>query len=272
MTGEVVVSNCAKDYHQAPVEPGDRITWSMLWSCGACPACLKDLPQKCARLFKFGHAGMELHGGYAEYCLLPAGTSIFRIPESLPDRVAAPSNCATATVASAFRAAGSVAGASVVVRGAGMLGITACAIASSKGAASVTVVEPNSSRREIALRFGATHVEAPGAADVVFEFTGDPESTELALASVATGGQLILAGAVFPARPVALDAEWIVRNLVSIRGVYNYTPADLEEGLRFLAASTLPFETLANPAFPLRDINRAIQHAETFRPPRVAIE
>src|SRR5689334_9209261 len=56
-----------KDYHGVPLHLGDRVTWSLAASCGDCFYCENDLPQKCERLFKYGHEalrpGHELSGG-----------------------------------------------------------------------------------------------------------------------------------------------------------------------------------------------------------------
>src|SRR5579863_7981833 len=141
----------ARDFRGNPLTVGDRVTWSMVWSCGECYYCQRGLPSKCEHLMKFGHeavkAGCEFSGGFAEFCHLPERTAIFKIPDDLPDVVAAPANCATATVAAMFRHAGSVAGQSVVVFGAGMLGLTACAMAAVGGAKPIIAVEPGSERR-----------------------------------------------------------------------------------------------------------------------------
>ena len=61
--------------------PGDRVTWSLADSCGHCAACAEwDLPQKCRRLFKYGHAplsdGTGLNGTYATHLLLRSGTAV----------------------------------------------------------------------------------------------------------------------------------------------------------------------------------------------------
>jgi len=118
---------------------GDRITWSVAVHCGDCFFCRHGLPQKCQRLFKYGHEQINgrhpLSGGLAEHCHLSRGTSIFKLDNTLPREVACPANCATATVAGALRAAGDVSGAVVIVQGAGMLGLTACAMSRHQGAA-----------------------------------------------------------------------------------------------------------------------------------------
>jgi putative phosphonate catabolism associated alcohol dehydrogenase len=296
MVGEIVEigpQGCT-DYSGSALNIGDRITWSMVWSCGVCYYCSRGLRSKCERLLKFGHESITptraLIGGMAEHCWLPEDTAIFRIPANLPDVVASPANCATATVAAVFRHAGIVANQVVVVHGAGMLGLTACAMASAHGASAVIVLEPNQQRRLAALRFGASAaldptepadtircriLEASGGhgADLGLEFSGFPDSIELGLTLLRMGGRFVMAGATFPSRHTAMDAEQIVRRMLSIQGVYNYIPEDLAEALAFLSTQldNFPFAELVPQQFPLRQVQSAVAFAEQHHPPRVAL-
>lgn len=296
MVGEIVAMgpDGTYDYRGTPLELGDRVTWSMVWSCGGCYYCRHGLRPKCDRLMKFGHeqivAGRALIGGMAEFCHLPEGTAIFRVPGNVPDLVASPANCATATVAAVLRNAGPVAGEVVLVHGAGMLGQTACAMAAASGAAKVVALEPDRRRREAALRFGAAlaldsalapaeialrvkGLTAGRGADIGLELSGYPEAIELGIGLLRMGGRFVMAGATFPARPVQLPAEQLVRRMIRIIGVYNYAPEDLESALFFLAATMdrYPFRELVGRSFPLREANAAMAFAESERPPRVAL-
>jgi len=227
--------------------------------------------------------GRDLTGAYAEYCHLPAGTAIFRVPANVPDSIAAPANCATATVAAVLRNAGAVAGRNVLVIGAGMLGLTACAMARAEGAAQVIAVERDERRRALAERFGATIASATGEAafsatggrgvDIALEFAGTPEACESAIPLLRAGGHLVMAGAVFPSRPMALAAEDVVRRMLKLTGVYNYQPEDLGHALQFLSQvkDRYPFDELIGARFSLAGINTAIQFAEKEKPPRVAV-
>jgi alcohol dehydrogenase len=282
------------DYRGRPLALGDRVTWSMVWSCGECFYCQRGLRPKCERLMKFGHEkmapGRELLGGLAEHCYLPERTAIFQLPANLPDAVACPANCATATVAAVFRNAGVCDGQTVVVHGAGTLGLTACAMAAQQGASQVVLLEPNEARRKMAPRFGATTVLDSAqptdeireqilrlthrrGADTGMEFSGFPEAVELGVQLLRDGGRFVMAGATFPSRPVQLPAEQLVRRLLHVIGVYNYQPEDLEDALNFLSQSQgrYPFEQLVGKSFPLDDANAALDYAERQRPPRVAV-
>lgn len=296
MVGEIAATGPAgaRDFRGNPLQQGDRVTWSMVWSCGECFYCRHGLRPKCEHLMKFGHeeltSGRALIGGMAEFCHLPAGTAIFKIPDNVPDAVASPANCATSTVAAVFRYAGPVDERIVVVHGAGMLGQTACAMATVGGAVHVIVIEPDARRREKALQFGATHafdsalpekelvarvkdLSAGRGADIGMELAGYSESIELGIALLRLGGRFVMAGATFPSRPVQLLGEQIVRRMIQIIGVYNYSPEDLEAALEFLSRTVdrYPFQELVGRRFPLREVNAAVLYAESERPPRVAL-
>lgn len=258
---------------------GDRVTWSIVASCGECFYCRRDLPQKCVRLVKYGHEalrpGHELTGGMAEYCVLAPGTAILRLPESLSLATACPAGCATATIAAAVEAAGDLSGKTVLITGAGMLGLTACAMTRAAGATAVVCVDVQSQRLARAAEFGATHTALPESAtdviaeatggfgvDAAFELSGSPAAFESALPRLRIGGTLVLVGAVFPSRPISLEMEQIVRRHLTLRGIHNYAPRHLATAVRFLAESrALSFDSLVGRWLPLSQADQAFQLA-----------
>jgi putative phosphonate catabolism associated alcohol dehydrogenase len=230
--------------------------------------CQHGLPQKCLHGTKYGHEafkpGRELLGGLAEHCLLVEGTAAVKLPETLPLSVACPASCATATIAAAMEAAGTLTGRSVCLFGAGMLGLTACAMARAFGAGPILCVDPVPQRREQALRFGATHTISPdaltetvqtlsddGKVDVVIELSGKTAALDAAWPLLRTGGTLVLVGAVFPDAPVSWH--------LTIRGIHNYAPRHLRSAVQFLAEhhESAPFAELVSNWYPLRDIREA---------------
>ena len=269
----------AANYAGTPLAVGDRITWSSAVSCGTCDRCVGELPQKCRSLAKYGHEIAEgrcaLSGGLAERILLRRGSTIFHLESGLPAEVVCPANCATATVAAALRAAGSVTNRRVLIFGAGMLGLTAAAWAKAVRA-EVTVTDIDSRRLERAARFGADRlVESPGDAayDVVFEFSGSPEAVEAALEAGDVGAKIVLVGSVRKSRPTRFDPERLVRRCLSVFGVHNYQPTDLAAAVVFLEVrgSAYPFAELVEASYPLSETNAAIASALRDRPIRIAI-
>jgi alcohol dehydrogenase len=271
---------------------GDRVSWTIMANCGRCFFCARQLPQKCERLFKYGHDRVAperpFDGGLAEHVLLRPGTAWLRLPEAIPDAVAAPANCATATVAGLLRTAGGVNGLRVLVLGAGLLGLTACAMARAAGAEVVLVSDPDAAARRRAASFGATDALGSGAdelldgvmtatggrgPDVVLELAGAAQTVRAGLSLARVGGVVVLAGTVAPTPPVALDPEDVVRRMLTIRGVHNYQACDLEAALAFLAGPGLayPFASLIGATFPLERAEEALAHAHANPGVRTAV-
>ncbi|HEY4261094.1 MAG TPA: zinc-binding dehydrogenase [Schlesneria sp.] len=284
IVGEIIAfgkTALRRDFAQRELIIGDRVTWAIVASCGDCFYCQRNLPQKCLRSVKYGHEiarpGQELLGGLAEHCLLVGGTTIVRLPSELPLSVACPANCATATIVAALEAAGPVENRNVCIFGAGMLGLTACAMARCQGAAIVVCVEPDVARRQRALTFGATHVsdcenlaaETRQAGlqygfDAVLELSGHPSTFDAAWPLIRMGGTLVLVGSVFPAAPVPLAFEQIVRRQLTIRGIHNYAPRHLLTAVEFLSRHhhDYPFVGLVTQWIALTSIAEAFELAK----------
>ena len=277
------------DYSGNHLEIGAFVTWSVVVNCDNCIYCKRGQPQKCDSNFKYGHKKHNPEepwvGGLAEYILLVHGTKVFKIPEGLSLEVACPANCTTATNVAAFRVAGNLAGKVVLIMGAGMLGVTACAMAKFYGAKLVIVCDTNEKRLLKACVFGADQSTLPAGlsdvvsnlteglgVDIIFELTGAPVAFENAFECVGIGGKIILVGSVFPSTPVGLPMEIVVRKLLSIVGVHNYVPEDLAKALDFLNQTRhLPWESLVGKWFNLSDVDLAFQLAQSPEYYRVGI-
>ena len=235
------------------VAVGDRLVWGVTAACGACDRCLAGRTAKCRHLLKTGHEPLggpwALSGGYASHLVLRRGLALVPVPEVVPDGPAAMAACALATVMACLdaRVAGELAGRRVLVVGAGMLGLGACAVAAQAGAASVAVLDPAIERVEQARRFGAdgpwgaagsatgTDASAGEWVDVAVELSGHPASVAAAVDALDIGGRAVLAGSVAPTPAQAFDPERIVRRHLSLIGVHNYEPRHLQEAIDFLA-------------------------------------
>ncbi len=291
------------DFFGNPLQKDQRITWSLAVGCNECFFCKQGLPQKCCQLFKYGHEPLGSNGatgGLSQYCTLVPKTAIFPIPDDMPDSVACPANCATATVVASVRLAESIQALdeqTVLVSGIGMLGLTACAMIREKQAKNIVAVDVCNQRLQLAKQFGATHCvqvsqetdlrESVSSAlaetgdhelskrgvDVALEFAGVSAAVNACLPCLRTGGTLVLAGSVFPDKPIELSPEEIVRRILTIRGIHNYRPDDLAAALKFLnhAHRKYPFEKLVSKQFELRDAQEAFEFSCQEKPIRVLV-
>lgn len=269
---------------------GDRVTWGIAAFCGVCFFCKRGLSQKCESLFKYGHMrlteGDPLSGGLASHIVLRLGTPIFKVPEALSDEIASLANCSTSTAAGAIRLAEVRSGDSVVVFGAGVLGLSAIAMLRERGC-SVLVFDPFASARERATLFDATevfsdletmkarvmdHTKGRGA-DAALELSGVRSSAEATLSLVRIGGSVVWAGTASPVGDVPIDPEQVVRRILTLRGMHNYAPEDLETALGFLERnhSVYPFTDLIGKSFPLDKVNEAFRAANDSGGKRITI-
>ncbi len=284
------------DYFGELLRPGDLVTWSLVVSCGKCRNCKNGIPQKCLSLKKYGHEKTEGHfqltGGFASHTHLYPGTAIYKLPDNLPVSLLASLNCSWATVAAALRLAGDVKGKNVLVTGAGMLGIITLMMCKEYGAKQILVIEKNTDRLKLAGEFGADLFLPSGSesnevkkeiiefldgepVDLIFEMTGSNQAVKLGLDVAGVGSVIIMAGSVFPTEDVQINPERIVRNLLQIKGVHNYTPGDLASAIHFMHRiySRYPLEKLFDfQVFRLEKINEGVSHVLTSSKQRVVIK
>ncbi len=283
---EEIGAGIEKDMRGEPLRVGDRVTWTEYFFHGqSYYRDILDMPQKCHGLRKYGHEGADedphFTGGFAEYCYILPGTGILRLPVDLSDEEATPLNCGVATMISVTEAAAIGMGDSVVVQGLGLLGLYGVAIARSRGARLVIGLDSVASRLELAKRFGADlaldvgrmtadqlvgsvrDTCRPGGADVVIEVCGAPEVIPQGLRMLRTGGRYTLGGLVNPNANVTIDANVLLRQWITMRGVHNYHPRHLIQALDFVMANRtrFPFRDLVDSKFPLRELDIAFKKA-----------
>jgi putative phosphonate catabolism associated alcohol dehydrogenase len=281
------------DFRGTPLGLGDRVTWSIFASNPESELSRQGMPQKAEGLFKYGHeqitSDSTLHGGLSQYCILRPHTTIIKIDEVIPLPVAATINCAGATVAGALRLAENVQGKTVAVSGVGMLGIIACAMCRMNGAKRIIAMDTSEERLETAQSFGAHETRLvnrqdgsttsesitldSNIVDVLLEFSGRVEAMESTLALLAIGGKVLWVGATYPQPAVRIDAESIVRRLLTLKGLHNYNGQDLQTAVEFIETHHLafPWDKLVCDRFTLDQAQEAFRYALESNPHRVGI-
>jgi putative phosphonate catabolism associated alcohol dehydrogenase len=298
IVGEIVkvgAGDTAVDMRGEPLAPGDRITWSEYFIPGADYFSeVLDMPQKARGVDKYGHMAASTaphhHGGFGEYCYILPGSWILRLPDELSDEEATPLNCGVATMIAVTEAANIRIGHTVVVQGLGLLGLYGAAIAKARGARAVIGLDVDAGRRLRAHDFGADltldptmdraallrEVRAlcrPAGPDAVLEVCGVPEVIPLGIELLRTGGSYVLGGVVNPESMVTLDANLLLKKMLTLRGVHNYHPRHLAEALDFVVANRLryPFHALVDGKYPLERVGEAMADAAARRVLRAAI-
>lgn len=148
------------------IAEGDRVVICPIVACNRCRYCLLGRRNRCVARQTLGY---DLDGGFAEHLVVPsaivsAGHAI-PVPNALPLDLAAivePSACTLASLELCAVGAGT----SMVIMGAGPMGLLHLILGRSLGAGPIIVSEPVEERRAIARRWGADIVLDPGSEDV----------------------------------------------------------------------------------------------------------
>ncbi len=295
--GEIVAlgAGVVRDMRGDPLAVGDRITWSEYFIPDDDYFTeVLDLPQRSRGVEKYGHmaasAAPHHHGGFGEYCYIMPRSWLLRLPDELSDAEATPLNCGVATMIAVTEAAGIRIGQTVVIQGLGLLGLYGAAIAKARGARTVVGLDVDAGRRERAYRFGVDVALDPGiekatlqravyglcrpaGPDVAIEVCGAPQAILQGIELLRVGGTYVLGGVVNPQAMVTLDANLLLKKMLTVRGVHNYHPRNLIEALDFVVANRTryPFHELVDGRYALDQVNEAMADAAARRVLRAAI-
>lgn len=272
------------DILNVPLALGDRVISSYA-HCGHCYYCrVSRQTTLCKQNVNYGAwAPEKLLGGCAEYHVFSAGTTLVRIPENVPSEYAASAACALRTVLHGFEQLGSIESwESVLVLGAGPLGLYATAVARDRGARNVYTIGAPAMRVSVATAWGADDVldmdtlpEFAGRHAWVLERTGGRGADIVlncassgafldGLAMVRPGGRFVNLGVSGgPALPV--DPDLLFRG-VRISTVVMAEARHFFEAIEFLHTrmEKFPFGKLLSNRYPLAGTTDALRGMASF--------
>jgi len=237
-----------------PLSLGDRVAYRYFFPCGRCKACLarhfKSCPVRQANWLVSCEQWPHFQGGFGQYFYLRPNHAMFKLPPEITDEMAAGVNCAFTQVYAGLDVAGLKAGQTVVVQGAGGLGVYACAVAREMGAGRVIVIDGIDERLELARQFGAdsfvdlrefTTPEArvkrvreltdDWGGDVVLELVGHPDVVDEGLRMTAPEGTYLEIGNINVGWKAEFDPSWIIFGNRRIIGLAHYEAEHLRGAL-----------------------------------------
>ena len=227
---------------------GDHVVGSLAQSCGACVRCVAGRSFQCrypestlrreTDVPRLSREGVTLFqgfglGGFAERALIHEN-QLAVVPKELPFAQAALLGCGVVTGAgSVLNTANVSAGDSVVIVGAGGVGLNAISGARIAGALKIVVIDVAPKRLEQARRFGATDVIdsahanpvdavrslLPTGADHVFDFVGLKAVAEQGLEMLGVGGGLYLVGVAHPDVDISMNIVSAIGGQKRVQGV-----------------------------------------------------
>jgi len=212
-------------------KPGDRVTFDSTEYCGECFHCKRGEVNLCddRKVLGVSCADYRRDGTFAEYLVVPRRI-LYRIPEAL-DFVGASIAEPAAVAAHAAAITPIAMGDSLLVVGAGLIGLLLIQILRSHSAGMILALDTDPDRRQAALRAGAAAALDPASPDLrnaildlsggrgfdrSFEAVGATLPIGTAIASTRKGGSVTLIGNVSPKVEIPLQA--VVTRQISLLG------------------------------------------------------
>jgi (R,R)-butanediol dehydrogenase / meso-butanediol dehydrogenase / diacetyl reductase len=240
---------------------GDLVASASGVACGDCRWCRRGRTNLCLR---YETVGLQRHGGLAQLCVVPAASCAVVDPQILtPDAAALGQPMAIAV--HAVSRGEPAAGMEVLVIGAGGIGAF-LVFALAQSGARVSVIEPDASRRELALGLGAALAVPPAAPDalrsalgeghspeLIYEVTGNRGGLTLALGSLGRGTRLVVVG--LQGAPAELDLRMLSIREAELIGTNAVVAADdLPRALQLLGRRAGSWADVAPVALALDDL------------------
>jgi threonine dehydrogenase-like Zn-dependent dehydrogenase len=283
------------DYAGVPVAIGDRVVPVYYLTCHRCRPCLRAEFNLCqnglAQWMLPPEVPPHFRSGFATHYYVHPGQYFYKVPDAVDDATVAGANCGLAQMLFVLDQVGIAAGETLVVQGAGGLGLYATAIAHERGAR-IVVIDSVAERLELARRFGADttidltdHPDAKDriaavqeltggiGADMVLEVTGVPQAFVEAVDLARVGGRIASVGNLNAEASVTMVPGIVTRKSVHIHGVLRYDPWYLHKAVAFLARRQHlhPFAALSDRSYPLAEVTDALKAGESRSVARVAI-
>lgn len=279
-----------------PLQVGDRVLYRYFFPCGRCKACLrrqfKSCPVRQANWLVSCEVWPHFQGGFGQYFYLRPNHAVFKLPHEITDQMAAGINCAYAQVYAGLDLARLRAGQTVVIQGAGGLGVYACAVAREMGASQVVVIDGLDERLALARQFGATDIvdlrEHPApdgrvarvkaltdgwGGDVVLELVGHPGVVDEGLRMTAPEGTYLEIGNINVGWKAEFDPSWIIFGNRRIIGLAHYEAEHLRAALELMQRTLdrYPWGRVVSHTFPLEAIDEAFAEQDKGHVTRAAI-
>lgn len=245
--------------------PGDRVTFDSTVYCGSCFYCRRGQANLCDRREVVGVStpAFRRMGAFAEYVVVPARIA-YCLPDSMPFAHAALIEAVSVAV-HAVSLTPIALDDTVVVVGAGMIGLLTMQAARAAGAGRAIVLDIDSARLDLARKLGASETLnslEPGAIDRIIESTGGRGAhaalecvgatapVKLAIDSVRKGGAVTLIGNVAPT--VEFGLQSMVTRQIRVQGSCA-SNGEYPQCIAMMARGVIQVEPLLSAVAPLEE-------------------
>lgn len=252
---------------------GDRVALYPSVPCWKCTACREGSHNQCQNLVGLGAAADSVRdGSFAEYVAVPASSLV---PASgLSPDVAALTEPLACCIHAVDRTALTT-GDTVVLIGAGPIGLLLLQVFREAGASKLVVSEPIESRRTVAADLGAdvvldpnetnlkTYVDAQiGSVDIAAEVVGLSHTIEQAVGLPSPGGETLIFGVPPQDATIEVNPFDIYYDERDILGTFGSTLNTMERAVTMLHEERIETEPLVTDRYALGQLSTAFDEME----------
>jgi L-iditol 2-dehydrogenase len=266
------------------LQASDRVSVASLTRCGECYYCQKGMDNLCENTGDESKPGNFWGpGGFSEF-FVARGYEVYKINKDIDSAIGTLAEPLACVIRSVDRADTQF-GDTVLVLGAGVMGILHVLLAKLRGAR-VIISEVDAGRRQRALEFGADWVVNPleekvstfvknltagRGAETVFFTAGGKAAILDGMASLVKNGKLIIYGATKSSDVFELDPKVFHYDEIYITGVTKHTKDTFRRAAELISSGKLPLDRLISRRFPFSEISDAFGMAGSLDTYRVAV-
>ena len=254
---------------------GDEVAIDPNIPCHQCAACRRGDIHLCERLQAIG---VTRPGGMAPLVAVPQ-TQAYRLPAGLSLREAAFAEPLSCVVHGLERVKLPLSG-SVVILGAGSIGLLMQQTARGMGAASVVVSEPSPARRALAEELGADEVYTPemidhdshsNAYDLVIDCTGNSAVVSSTIRLARRGADILLFGVAPMGQKAAIEPYELYRKELRLVAS-NINPFTMDKAISLLAAGQVKVDRIVSQRVSLRELPKLLLSKPSPDEVKIALE
>lgn len=267
---------------------GDRVQVAPGLSCGRCIQCRMGADNRCA---KREILGFTYDGGFSQYIAVPLKGEIAGALTLLPENV----SCESATLAEPLACCinaqdkiGIQKKDTVLIIGAGPLGLLHSIVAKHKGAEKVFIAEINADRRNTSVKFYADKVFDPkndnlfqavmdatsgkGVDIIIFACSGTGLD-EVSIKMLTPGGRVsVFSGMPPQSSGIQMDSNLIHYNEIIITGAYGCSADQNSEAVRLISSGKFPVKTLITKSVSLDNIKEGLEYTDSKKGMKSIVE
>src|SRR5213080_697046 len=236
---------------------GERVAIEPGEPCGRCDQCRSGRYNLCPNI-RF-HGTPPVDGTLSEFVAVKSDLA-YKVPDEISDNAAALLEPLSVGIW-AIRKAGTQAGSSVLIAGAGPIGLVTTMVARAVGATRIAVSDVNRNRLSAALARGATEIVVPGSDDVSGEFdafidcSGSSAAIDAGVRLVRPAGSVVLVG--MGADELRLPLAVVQQRELVITGTFRYANT-WPTAIALAASGRVSLDDLVTGEYGLADTEKAL--------------